>query len=158
MRNTKYAVMITLLKVMVRHHKFWSIASQKKILDLLETYHGLKIHVRQLNYHLADLRGAGYIKTISRKHRNADGTLCLLTSAHCITIKGYKYLITKSVSEAWQRLKELKTKYIPKPEPVSAQEKPLLAQEITPKKTGKNPFLDPVFRKRKGMTPLTSFS
>ena len=158
MRTTKYAVMITLLKVMVRHHKFWSIASQKKILDLLETYHGLKIHRRQLNYHLADLRRIGYIKTISRKHRRGDGTLCLLTSAHCITLKGYKYLLTKSVREAWARIKELKKRYMPQPQTTNTQGKPMLTQEVFPEKTGKNPFLDPDFRKSKGMKPLTSFS
>jgi hypothetical protein len=158
MKNTKYAVMITLLKIMVRHNKYWSVASQKKLLTLLQRFHHLKIERRQLNYHLADLRRLGYIKTIQRKHRRDDGTLCLLTSAHCITLAGYRYLLSKAVKEAWYRIKELTRRYLPPPRTKEDQDKTLETRELPPKRTGKNPFLDPTFRKRKGMKPLPDFS
>jgi hypothetical protein len=81
--------MTTLAAIIRKYKKKYCTASQQKITELLATYYNVSIKERMLNYHLADLRKAGLIKTIRRTHRKADGTLCLQTSATCLTPLGY---------------------------------------------------------------------
>lgn len=158
MRNTKYATLVTTFKIMVRHRKYWATATQRTLLNLLERYHALKISRRQLNYHLADLRRDGYIKTIRRYDRRPGGQIILLASAHCITPKGYRLLISLGVREAWHRLKELKRRYLKEPPRTKTQDEHPQNQEITPKKTGTNPFLNPEFRRKKGLKGQVPFA
>ena len=89
MRATKLQTLTTLAAVIRKYKKKYCTASQQKITELLATYYKVSIRERMLNYHLADLRKAGLIKTIRRTHRKADGTLCLQTSATCLTPLGY---------------------------------------------------------------------
>jgi hypothetical protein len=67
-----------------------------------------------LNYHLADLRKAGLIKTIRRTHRKSDGTLCLQTSATCLTPLGYLELWKLGCGWAKKMYDSLIKKYNPK--------------------------------------------
>jgi len=116
MRTTKYDVLITTASIIQKSGGNWSYASRNSTLQLLQKIHNIKIRYRQLGNHLADLRDAGLIKSWTRNHRRADGTLCLLTSARCLTIKGCKYLLRHGVTWAKYQLNKLKLKYIP-PEP-----------------------------------------
>jgi len=122
-RLTKYSTLICLQKIIEKHGSNYSYASQAKLLELLETIHKVKINVRMLGYHLADLRREGLITSIKRTHRREDGTLSLLTSATCLTIAGCKYLATKGVKWAWQHLKLLVKKYVPRDTTHAAHEK-----------------------------------
>jgi len=157
MRTTKYDVLITTAFIIQKSGGNWSYASRNSTLELLKKIHNIKIKYRQLGNHLADLRDAGLIKSWTRNHRMANGTLCLLTSARCLTIKGCKYLIRHGVTWAKHHLNKLKLKYIP-PEPGEPVPATLPAGKTQPpRKPGKNPFEDPEFRKEHGLKPLPSW-
>jgi len=130
-RLTKYSTLICIQKIIEKHNNNYSYASQAKLLELLETIHKVKINVRMLGYHLADLRREGLIKSIKRTHRREDGTLSLLTSATCLTIAGCKYLALKGVKWAWQHLKSLVKKYVPRDTTHAAQKSNETSTEST---------------------------
>ena len=157
MTTTKYDVLISLAFIIRKYKGFWCYASRQKLLDLLNQYHDVSIGYRQLGNHLKDLRDAGLIKSWKRNHRNDNGTLCLLTSARCLTIKGCKYLISRGVAWARNHMQRLKSKYIP-PKPEEQHTPPpkeMWRQQ--PRKPTKNPFLDPTARKRMGLKPEPPF-
>lgn len=158
MRTTKYDTLLTITAVIAKYKGNWCYASRNKILELLEHHHGIKIGYRQLGNHLADLRDTGLIKSIPRNHRRPDGTLCLLTSARCLTIRACKYLIKHGVSWAKNHLQKLKRKYLPPEEGKPYEYKPPPTQEITPKEQEKNPFLDPDLRHKRGLTRIPPFT
>ena len=139
MRTTKYDTLITTAFIIQKSRGNWSYASRNATLEILEKIHKIKIRYRQLGNHLADLREGGLIKSITRNHRRADGTLCLLTSARCLTIKGCKYLIRHGVTWARHHLNKLKLKYVPPEpgEPVSVKVPTTPGQ--SPMKPGENP-------------------
>lgn len=114
MKNTKYAVMIVVAKVMWKYDQLYCYGSQKKMLELLEKHHDIKIGRRQLNYHLADLRREGLLKTWKRHHRDKKGKIHLRTSANSLTIKGCIYLIRMGVTRAAIHLKALQEKFLRK--------------------------------------------
>mgnify|MGYP000483332224 FL=1 len=66
MRSTKVQTMTTIATIIRKYKKKYCTASQQKIVELLSKYYGVKIELRMLNYHLADLRAAGLIKSIKR--------------------------------------------------------------------------------------------
>ena len=157
MRTTKYDVLIITASIIQKSTGNWSYASRQATLQLLKNIHNIEIKYRQLGNHLADLRDAGLIKSITRNHRKVDGTLCLLTSARCLTIKGCKYLIRHGVTWAKHHLNKLKLKYLP-PEPGKPASVEIPAGTTQPpRKPGKNPFEDPEFRKEHGLKPLPSW-
>lgn len=120
MNTTKISTLITLAKIIQKHKGNWSYASQLKILDLLKQHHKITINLRALNYHLADLRRLGLIRSYKRHHRNPDGTCTLLSSATALTIKGCTYLYTKGFAWALKQLRYLKSRYTP-PQPAPAE-------------------------------------
>lgn len=93
MQITKYSVLRILTRNMQHYKKQWCYMSQDKMLSILSQIYKIKINRRSLNYHLADLRRDGIIITIRRTHRNTDGTLCLLSSATCLTAKGCRFML-----------------------------------------------------------------
>ncbi len=111
MKNTKYAILITVFFVMRRYKSLWCYSSQTHMLELLLKYHKIKISRRQLNYHLHDLRAQGHIKTWKRHKRDKFGRIHLVTSASCITLKGCYYLVRKGVSLAIFHMKQLRKRF-----------------------------------------------
>lgn len=111
MKNTKYAILLTVFFVMRRYKSFWCYSSQMHMLELLEKYHRIKISRRQLNYHLRDLRAEGHLKTWKRHRRDKFGRINLKTSASCITLKGCYYLVRKGVSLAIFHMKQLRKRF-----------------------------------------------
>lgn len=111
MKNTKYAILITIFMVMRRYKSFWCYSTQMHMLKLLEKYHKIVISRRQLNYHLRDLRDQGFIKTWKRHKRNEKGRICLVSSASCLSLKACVYLVRKGVSMAVHHLKALRKRY-----------------------------------------------
>jgi DNA-binding transcriptional ArsR family regulator len=105
--------MTTIAAVIRKYNKKYCVAGQQKLIELLATYYNVSIQKRQLNYHLADLRKAGLIKSIRRTYRNRDGTLCLNTSATCLTPLGYHELWKLGCEWAKKMYDMLKKKYYP---------------------------------------------
>lgn len=114
MRSTKVQLVTTISAIIKKYKKKYCVASQAKLIELLETFYGVKIKRRMLGYHLADLRKMGLIKSIRRTHRNSDGTLCLETSATCITCLGYHELWKMGCEWAKKMHDKLKKKYHPR--------------------------------------------
>jgi hypothetical protein len=112
MQLTKYSLLTSISLIIRKYKGNYCYASQQRFLELLEEFHGIKIKVRALNKHLADLRKEGFIKSQKRSTRNEDGTLCLATSATCITIKGYYLLVAEGVDWCKGILYQLKKKYM----------------------------------------------
>ena len=112
MQLTKYSLLTSISMIIRKYNGKYCYASQARFLELLEEFHGIKIKVRALNKHLADLRKEGIIKSIRRTKREADGTLCLQTSATYITIKGYSLLVQEGVDWCKGILHQLKKKYM----------------------------------------------
>jgi len=150
MNTSKISVLITCASVIRKYKGNWSTASQNKILELLKKYHDVKIHRRQLGYHLADLRSEEFIRTIKRHRRDRDGTIRYNSSATCLTIKGCLFLYRKGVEWALKHMKKLRDKYIPQGPTGSRWEtanKPL-TPGVDPQ--GDSPFMDSEFRRKKG--------
>jgi len=129
MRATKMQTLTTIAAVIRKYNKKYCTASQGKIIELLEEFYTVSIGPRMLNYHLADLRDMKLIKSIKRTHRKADGTLCLQTSATCITPQGYRELWKLGSEWARKMFDKLTKKYFPKkasqiktPAPVNQEE------------------------------------
>ena len=157
MRNTKYDVLITIQAIIKRYQGNWCYASRQTTLELLAKYHDVIIGYRMLGYHLADLRDAGLIKTYRRTFREADGTICLLTAARCLTIKGCKYLLQRGVEWAKHHLNKLKLKYIPHAPGKPIDDEELRVRDKVPHPTGESPFLDPGHRRRLGLPDAPPF-
>lgn len=157
--RSKIAVLVTISKVIQKYQKYWCYASQNTILELLDQFHNVTIHRRMLNYHLADIREEGLIKTIGRTHRNDDGTICLLSSATCLTIKGALFLYRMGSAWALRHMKSLKEKYQPEqPKDLELRARgPADPQEKPPRKISKNPFLDRTLREKMGLPPDLPF-
>lgn len=156
MLPTKIATFVTISKVIQKHNTNWSYASQNTYLNLLLSHHNIHIHRRMLNYHLADLRAQGLIKTYRRTHRNDNGTICLLSSATCLTMKGALSLYKMGNLWALRHFKSLKKKYSPQPtsSPKETGKTPELIGKDPVKGIDKNPFLDAACRSKMGLPPL----
>lgn len=113
MRATKVQTITTIAAIIRKYKKKYCVASQEKLIELLNKYYSVKIEKRMLNYHLADLRKAGLIKSIKRTYRNRDGTLCLNTSATCLTPKGYYELWKMGCEWAKKMYDKLSKRYFP---------------------------------------------
>jgi len=135
----------------------WCYASRAGKLVWLDKLFNTHIKYRMLGYHLADLIREGLFKRIRRTHREANGTIMLLTAAYCLTIKGCKYYAKHGVTWAKYQLNKLRLKYIPpepgKPGPIGPP--PIDSQP--PVKPGKSAFEDPEFRKRQGLPDKTPY-
>lgn len=127
MRSTKLQTLTSIAAVIRKYKKNYCTASQEKLIELLVKYHGVSIQRRMLNYHLADLRKLGLIKTVRRTHRNKDGTLCLETSATCLTPSGYLELLKLGCEWAKKKYDQLMSKYFPKK--IHADDAPLPVDE-----------------------------
>ena len=129
MRATKIQTLTTIAAVIRKHNKKYCTASQNKMIELLANFYNVSIRRRMIGYHLADLRKMKLIKSIKRTHRKADGTLCLETSATCITPYGYQELWKLGCEWAKKMFDRLTKKYFPNkasqiktPAPVNQEE------------------------------------
>lgn len=153
-KHTKTAVHITIAKVIQKYKGNWCLATQATILSLLFNNHGIKIGLRALNYHLADLRKHFLIHSIKRSHRNADGTLCLLSTANALTSRGCYALAKLGFRWAWAHGKKLRKRYeavVPDTNVKAAKEK---VSNLVGVSLGYNPFKDPDFRKAVGVDKI----
>jgi len=148
MRITKLQLLSTIAHIIRRYDGNFCFAAQATFIKLLAKHYGTHIKIRQLNYHLADLRKAGLIKSIKRNKRNPDGTICLQSSVTCLTPHGYYQLFKLGVAWAHQRYMNLIAKYFP-----ATPKKEIKKQEWSAKEhnrrfeVGRKMFEDPDFRK-----------
>ena len=115
MQLSKISTLCSIAHVIRAHNGFWSYTSQRKYLELLLEHHEVKIGIRQLNYHLADLLKEGLIERVKRTHREANGQIHRQTTAIAITMKGWLLLGKKGISWAFTWLNKLRKKYLPQP-------------------------------------------
>jgi len=146
--------LVTLSKVIQKYKGNWCLATQETLLLLLKEYHGIKINRRMLNYHLADLRNHNLINTIKRTRRNEDGTLCLLSSSTCLTVKGCYVLARNGFAWAYKHAKKLRKKYFPFISSKNIQEKGEVTNKDSTVQLKYNPFNDPEFRKVTGIDKI----
>lgn len=154
MKNSKLSLLVTLLKNMQKHDKMWAYPSQNTMIQKLRQFHHVHIKRRMLCYHLADLHDRRYIRRQKRSHYVEDGNLVLLSTAHCITLKGYMYLVRKGVAGIWPRIAYLRRRYKGVIPELREAAQPVTDQVTPEKEAGYNPYLDPVWRKRHGLKPL----
>ena len=159
MQRTKISTLVTLGKIIAKYNTNYCYASQNTLLDLLEKFQNIKIERRMLNYHLADLRREGLIKTIRRNSRRDDGTFCLLSSATCLTIKGARLLYKMGSSWALRHFNSLRKKYMPQK---AADSKSILeaSEHKSTEPTAsqlKNPYLDQESRRKMGLSDTLTF-
>ena len=148
MRVTKLQLLSTIAHIIKKYDNSFCFASQAVFIELLAKHYGTHIKIRQLNYHLADLRRMGLIKSIKRNKRNPDGTICLQTSATCLTPHGYFQLFKLGVAWAHQRYKELIARYYPPTPKRQTKTQEWSAKEAAKRfEVGRRMFEDPDFRK-----------
>lgn len=148
MRITKLQLLSTIAHIIKRYDNNFCFASQATFIRLLAKHYGTHIKIRQLNYHLADLRKAGLIKSIKRNKRNSDGTICLQTSVTCLTPLGYYNLFKLGVSWAHQRYMELVARYFPpNPKKETKRQEWSAKEQMKRLEIGHRMFEDPDFRK-----------
>lgn len=111
MQLTKISLLSTYGKLIQRYSKNYVYPSQETLLKLLKQHYRTIISRRALNYHLADLRSSGLVRTIKRNCRDANGQIKQLTSATCLTIKGCQLLFKLGSSWALRHLKKLRIKF-----------------------------------------------
>lgn len=80
------------MSLQLKHGKSYCFPTQKKILQLLELYHGVIIKRRALNYHLADLVKTGLISRTRRIRKNPRGGLIFNSTLYFLRNLGYRFL------------------------------------------------------------------
>jgi DNA-binding transcriptional ArsR family regulator len=130
MRATKLQTLTTISAIIRKYKKKYCVASQQKITELLAEHYKVSIKKRMLNYHLADLRKAGLIKSIKRISRNRDGTICLNTSATCLTPLGYHELWKLGCEWAKKMYNRLAKKYFPEKASKVETRAPISQEEV----------------------------
>ena len=66
--------------------------SQSKIIDILNTVHGISISRRTLNYHLKALETNGFIRRMRRIKRGPSGQINFNSTLYCLMNKAKKVL------------------------------------------------------------------
>lgn len=123
MNATKHAVIIALFAIMQKGKTHYSKASVTRIIELLETYHGITVKRRWLFYCLAYMEKKGYVRRQERYQNHEDGQIHQLPSLVTISLQGIKYLVAKRVAGAKKLLDRMmawvrrKDNRFPNPEP-----------------------------------------
>lgn len=85
-------ILIMFSQLMRKYGKNYLFTSQDKMLYLLGKYHGYTIKRRMLNYRLAELEKAGFIKRVQRNKKQEDGVIKPMTSLVSLTRRAYKLI------------------------------------------------------------------
>jgi len=112
-RTTKLDLLYTIAKVIQKHGKNYSFATNQLYLDNLSKYHKIKITMRTLQKHMQDLREEGFIKSIRRYGHQPDGKIFRRSSAVCLTVKGYLRLAKNGWTWAYNVANKLGKRFIP---------------------------------------------
>jgi hypothetical protein len=99
---TKQAIIEILVSLQLKYGKAYCFPTQKKILSLLEEFHGIKIQRRALNYALADLVAAGMISRVRRIKHSKTGEMIFKSTLYFIKQIGHK--IISSIKKYGQKI------------------------------------------------------
>lgn len=159
MRNTSYSLLVSVGKIIEKSGGFWSKASQQKYTELLAKIHNVNISKRTVRYHLLNQTNQHMVRRYRRWKRASSGRVNAQTTAICLTVHGYKYLLAKGFTWAGLQIKRLNQKYGKNSDGAMRPpgKIPGSSQEIPPKKGGKNPYADPAHRKKMGLPPNLPF-
>lgn len=97
---TKFATMVTLLRIMLKGGKHYAVPAPDTIRDLLAKYHGHHIKRRWLFQCLADLEAAGLIRRRRRYQRVNLRQWKQKPSLIVFTFGGVEFLYRRSVAGA----------------------------------------------------------
>lgn len=86
------SIAITIAKCGKKHHKFYSFPTQKKILDLLASYHDIKISERTLRRDLTWLVDNLFIEKIQRTRKDDKGHLVWTSNLYKFKHKFFMWL------------------------------------------------------------------
>jgi len=92
MRGRSEAVMMTLFGISKTYGKAYCFPGQKRILSLMEEYHGFEISRRTLCRDLLELEKEGFIKRVRRLRRTPAGKLLFNSTLYKFTGKAFNYL------------------------------------------------------------------
>ena len=87
-----HPLLLTLLKIQQKNNKDYSFPSQLKLLELMETYQGIKRSRATLNRWLRVIEDGKYIVRRRRIKRHARYGLMFKSTLYKIVIKGYRML------------------------------------------------------------------
>ena len=114
-----------------KYGKNYCFPSQKKIIDLLEKFHGVVVKRRQLNYILAYLEKEQFIDRKRRLKKNKDGKIVFNTTLYWLKKRAWVYMskILRSIQSAGFNLREAFKKAKEKKIPSEESERYLLSEE-----------------------------
>lgn len=92
MRGRSEAIMMTLFGISKTYGKAYCFPGQKRILSLMDEYHGFEISRRTLCRDLLGLEKEGFIKRTRRLRRTPAGKLLFNSTLYKFTGKAFKYL------------------------------------------------------------------
>jgi len=91
MVSRKEAILKTQFGIARKKGKPYIYASQKRMLQLLDKYHGFTISVRTLNRDLREIEDEGYIWRQQRHRRARDGTFVPGSTLTHLKARGFDY-------------------------------------------------------------------
>jgi len=86
------AVLMSLLGVAKKYHKFYCWVSQKRLEELIEKYHSIGLSNRTLNRDLRWLEDNGFISRVRRIRVNKEGKLVFCSTLYKFTGKLFNWL------------------------------------------------------------------
>jgi repressor of nif and glnA expression len=89
---TKQAIIEVILNIQNRYGKQYCFPTQKKIIELLEKYHGIKIQRRALCYALAALEVEGLIVRKRRLAKGRFGELIFRSTLYFFSRAGHAFM------------------------------------------------------------------
>ncbi|MBA7630358.1 hypothetical protein ES703_37880 [subsurface metagenome] len=104
-------VLATIHAVSKKHGKLYCYPSQKKVQELLELYHNIKISISTLNRWLRDFEDKGYLPRVRRIWWDKKKGTIFKSTLYKISIKGYQALARVGVS-VWREIKAITTQGI----------------------------------------------
>jgi hypothetical protein len=105
-------VLLTIYKISVKHKKFYAYPSQKRILELLAKWQGVRRCRRTLNYWLRAIEDKDLLRRRRRIGHSGEFGLLFRSSLYMITLRGYLALknagvdVSKRISAIRDKLRD----------------------------------------------------
>ncbi len=100
--RSKIAVLVTIFKLIEKHHRSYCWPTRSTIQKLLFKYHDIEISLSAIDKHLKNLNDYHYIKSFRRFGRREDGTYFLKPSNRQLTKRGLSFLIKLGIkASSW---------------------------------------------------------
>jgi len=152
--STKYAILMAFHQIMAHHKKTYCWPTREKIQELILKKKNRLYSLSWIDDCLGWLKVNRYIVSYRNYGRYDNGTIYAKASNRQLTRKALATLRKGGLEVArwlWGTAKKINGLIDSK---TATQDNIPKDQDIDPPRYGKNPFLDPEFRKRKGLKPL----